>query len=125
MKTKIKKILALILCISIIFGTVAAGHTEWDFSVSASESDLTIPTYAELVKTYCSNASDRFIYVGAEYYEEDGFPTDYKVYPGDRLVVFLRHLSLNFKFNGIFGILPGMPLIFLLTLTANKAIIKL
>lgn len=61
-------------------------------NASAAEGVSKIDSYASLVSNYGTaigddGLTDGFVYVGTEFYEEDGSLTDYLVNPGDKLTV--------------------------------------
>lgn len=81
-----KRIIAAVMCVLIAVGAMVFNN------VSAAEGVSKIDSYASLVEKYGTatgddGLTDGFVYIGTEFYEEDGRLTDYLVSPGDKLTV--------------------------------------
>lgn len=102
--SKFKRFLSSFLALAMVLGMFSMlGGV---FAVDAAAADFTpytthIKTYAELEEEY----PDGFLYVAAEYLEEDGTPTDHIVAPGDKLTVRWHIKSSFYLFAGRFDIL--------------------
>lgn len=86
MKRNPKSIIALVMCVLTAFGTMIYNN------VSAAGNTSSIDSYDSLVEIYGTATDDEgrtdgFVYLGTEFYEEDGNLTDYVVNPGDKLTV--------------------------------------
>lgn len=85
-KRNSKRIIAAVMCALIAVGAMVFNN------VSAAEGVSKIDSYASLVEKYGTaigddGLTDGFVYIGTEFYEEDGRLTDYLVSPGDKLTV--------------------------------------
>ncbi|MBQ2846912.1 MAG: hypothetical protein IJE74_01465 [Clostridia bacterium] len=81
-----KKVISLVLCVAMLAGSFVFVGDLAAPEASAAETTAGIDSYADLVAKY-GQGDDGFIYVGTEFYEEDGRLTDYYVQPGDKLTV--------------------------------------
>lgn len=100
MKRNPKRFIAVIMCILIAVSAMIFNN------VSAAEGVSKIDSYASLVENYGTEIDDEgradgFVYIGTEFYEEDGTLTDYLVNPGDKLTVklYLKSNMYSSDFN--------------------------
>ncbi|MBR5562041.1 MAG: hypothetical protein IKW12_02715 [Clostridia bacterium] len=85
MKRNPKRIIAFIMCVLIAASALI-------FNNASAAGISKIDSYESLVSNYGTaigddGLTDGFVYVGTEFYEEDGNLTDYFVNPGDKLTV--------------------------------------
>lgn len=85
MKRNPKRIIAFIMCVLIVASALI-------FNNASAAGISKIDSYESLVSNYGTaigddGLTDGFVYVGTEFYEEDGNLTDYFVNPGDKLTV--------------------------------------
>ncbi|MDY5949318.1 MAG: hypothetical protein SPJ42_08805, partial [Oscillospiraceae bacterium] len=92
----LKKVISIVLCISLLAGTVAFVGDLIVPKANAAAGTSNIKSYAELDAQY-----DGFIYLGLEAYEEDGTLTDGYVQPGDRITYRFYVKSDRFIGNSI------------------------
>ncbi len=86
MKRNPKRVIAVVMCILIAASAMIFNNA------FAAEGVSKIDSYASLVENYGTEIDDEgrtdgFVYIGTEFYEEDGTLTDYLVKPGDKLTV--------------------------------------
>ncbi|MBQ2974797.1 MAG: hypothetical protein IJE19_10625 [Clostridia bacterium] len=86
MKRNPKRVIAVIMCILIAVSAMIFNNA------FAADGVSKIDSYASLVENYGTEIDDEgrtdgFVYIGTEFYEEDGKLTDYLVKPGDKLTV--------------------------------------
>ena len=86
MKRNFKRSIAFAMCALIAMSAMLFN------SASAAEGVSKIDSYDSLVERYGTEIDDKgrtdgFVYIGTEFYEEDGNLTDYYVDPGDKLTV--------------------------------------
>ncbi len=86
MKRNPRSFIALLMCMLTVLSAMVYNNA------SAAEGISKIDSYESLVERYGTATDDEgrtdgFVYIGTEFYEEDGNLTDYFVNPGDKLTV--------------------------------------
>ena len=93
----LKKVISIVLCISLLAGTVAFVGDLIVPKANAAAGTSNIKSYAELEAAY-----DSFIYLGLEAYEADGTLTDGYVQPGDEITFRMYIKSDRYMGNGTY-----------------------
>ncbi|MBQ4626767.1 MAG: hypothetical protein IJB45_05890, partial [Clostridia bacterium] len=94
-----KKVISIVLCLTMVFGTFAVAGDLFVPKASATVGESRIPTFAKLKETY----GDDFVYYGIDVMEYDAdnnpYYTDHYVQPGDKLQI--QHTVKMTRYMGV------------------------
>lgn len=108
--SNLKKVISLLLCLSMLAGMVAILDGAFVPTASAASAEPVTHKIKTMEQLNAEYGNKDFYYLGLEFYESNGKPTDGYVQPGDTLEVrvyvkssfFMSKLSTHYVFENTF-----------------------